>query len=211
VARAGSGGAGQAPSGSSAIEQWQDEGGANISESAYRGWPQSESGYPTMDDAPAAPHMIVPNDSSIRSSLPRQNSSWSQSSTFSVADAPAHNKFGQDSFPASAPQPQFDDTVYASPPYTQQQQHQQQQPTHTSYYPNSTYINSPPPVPPPSAPANPPNRQSFTRTLVGPLSANACRLNDEHRKPGIFFLFQDLSVRTEGTYTSPQHRQFQYS
>jgi len=35
---------------------------------------------------------------------------------------------------------------------------------------------------------------------VGPLSANACRLDDEHRKPGIFFLFQDLSVRTEGTF-----------
>jgi hypothetical protein len=25
-------------------------------------------------------------------------------------------------------------------------------------------------------------------------------LLDEHRKPGIFFLFQDLSVRTEGTF-----------
>lgn len=41
-------------------------------------------------------------------------------------------------------------------------------------------------------------QQTYTRTLVGPLSANACRLLDEHRKPGIFFLFQDLSVRTEG-------------
>jgi hypothetical protein len=41
-------------------------------------------------------------------------------------------------------------------------------------------------------------RHAYTRTLVGPLSANACRLMDEHRKPGIFFLFQDLSVRTEG-------------
>lgn len=39
---------------------------------------------------------------------------------------------------------------------------------------------------------------NYTRTLVGPLSANACRLLDEHRKEGIFFLFQDLSVRTEG-------------
>jgi hypothetical protein len=39
----------------------------------------------------------------------------------------------------------------------------------------------------------------YTRTLVGPLSANACRLLDEHRKPGVFFLFQDLSIRTEGT------------
>ncbi|PAV21332.1 developmental regulator [Pyrrhoderma noxium] len=43
-------------------------------------------------------------------------------------------------------------------------------------------------------------RHSYTRTLVGPLSANAARLNDEHRKPGIFFLFQDLSIRTEGTF-----------
>ncbi|KAF8639940.1 hypothetical protein AX17_001190 [Amanita inopinata Kibby_2008] len=52
---------------------------------------------------------------------------------------------------------------------------------------------------------NPPSsahtvRHSYTRTLVGPLSANACRLLDEHRKPGMFFLFQDLSVRTEGTF-----------
>ncbi|KAF9569270.1 hypothetical protein CPC08DRAFT_732033 [Agrocybe pediades] len=45
-----------------------------------------------------------------------------------------------------------------------------------------------------------PPRLTYTRTLVGPLSANACRLLDEHRKPGIFFLFQDLSVRTEGTF-----------
>ncbi|PFH51308.1 hypothetical protein AMATHDRAFT_75034 [Amanita thiersii Skay4041] len=44
------------------------------------------------------------------------------------------------------------------------------------------------------------SRHIYTRTLVGPLSANACRLLDEHRKPGIFFLFQDLSVRTEGTF-----------
>ncbi|KAJ7572560.1 velvet factor [Mycena floridula] len=41
---------------------------------------------------------------------------------------------------------------------------------------------------------------TYTRTLVGPLSANATRLMDEHRKPGIFFLFQDLSVRTEGNF-----------
>jgi len=32
------------------------------------------------------------------------------------------------------------------------------------------------------------------------LSANACRLLDEHRKPGVFFLFQDLSIRTEGRF-----------
>ncbi|KAK7470354.1 hypothetical protein VKT23_001782 [Stygiomarasmius scandens] len=43
-------------------------------------------------------------------------------------------------------------------------------------------------------------RHTYTRTLVGPLSANATKLLDEHRKSGIFFLFQDLSVRTEGTF-----------
>lgn len=41
-------------------------------------------------------------------------------------------------------------------------------------------------------------RHTYTRTLVGPLSSNATRLQDEHRKAGIFFLFQDLSIRTEG-------------
>lgn len=39
---------------------------------------------------------------------------------------------------------------------------------------------------------------SYTRTLVGPLSANAARLYDDKKQVGIFFTFQDLSVRTEG-------------
>jgi Velvet factor len=78
------------------------------------------------------------------------------------------------------------------------------QPVHVSGAPYP-----PPPVPSyPSAHSSsgtttpqstiPRNLNTYTRTLVGPLSANACRLLDEHRKPGIFFLFQDLSVRTEG-------------
>ncbi|KAK0491321.1 velvet factor [Armillaria novae-zelandiae] len=67
-------------------------------------------------------------------------------------------------------------------------------PTPTS--PSITKEKRPPPTP--SIPPLP--RHTYTRTLVGPLSANATRLLDEHRKPGIFFLFQDLSVRTEGTF-----------
>jgi hypothetical protein len=105
-----------------------------------------------------------------------------------ASETPSQNRYGQDSFPVSAPPSQFDDTVYASTPYTQHS-------PHASYYPNSNYVNSPPPPPSTNLPNS---RQSYTRTLVGPLSANACRLKDEHRKPGIFFLFQDLSVRTEG-------------
>lgn len=44
------------------------------------------------------------------------------------------------------------------------------------------------------------DKSDYTRTLVGPLTANAARLLDDKKQPGIFFTFQDLSVRTEGTF-----------
>ncbi|PPQ66588.1 hypothetical protein CVT26_009488 [Gymnopilus dilepis] len=82
--------------------------------------------------------------------------------------------------------------VYGHAPYSQGQQ--------TAYvqYPQAA-PGSPGPSHAPAAGQVLP-RHTYTRTLVGPLSANACRLLDEHRKAGIFFLFQDLSVRTEGTF-----------
>lgn len=40
----------------------------------------------------------------------------------------------------------------------------------------------------------------YARTLIGPLAAGAQTLNDDNDEPGIFFLFQDLSVRTEGIF-----------
>jgi hypothetical protein len=40
----------------------------------------------------------------------------------------------------------------------------------------------------------------FTRNLIGALSANAQRLTDPHDKIGIWFVLQDLSVRTEGHF-----------
>jgi len=43
-------------------------------------------------------------------------------------------------------------------------------------------------------------QSDYTRTLVGPLTANAARLTDDKKELGIFFTFQDLSVRTEGTF-----------
>lgn len=55
----------------------------------------------------------------------------------------------------------------------------------------------------PSSGARPKEDKSdYTRTLVGPLTANAARLLDDKKQPGIFFTFQDLSVRTEGTELS---------
>ncbi|KAF8622095.1 hypothetical protein AX15_007234 [Amanita polypyramis BW_CC] len=97
-------------------------------------------------------------------------------------------------------------------------QHHDEYPTeHTMYAPGpqtlqTSILQVPPPPPTPAqqnassptsphtAPPPPPRQYTYTRTLVGPLSANACRLMDEHRKWDIFFLFQDLSVRTEGMF-----------
>lgn len=45
----------------------------------------------------------------------------------------------------------------------------------------------------------------FTRNLIGSLAASAFRLTDNNDKIGIWFVLQDLSVRTEGNfrYVSP--------
>jgi len=40
----------------------------------------------------------------------------------------------------------------------------------------------------------------FTRNLIGSLSASAFRLTDPQDKIGIWFILQDLSVRTEGNF-----------
>lgn len=40
----------------------------------------------------------------------------------------------------------------------------------------------------------------FTRNLIGSLSASAFKLVDPQNKIGVWFILQDLSVRTEGTF-----------
>lgn len=40
----------------------------------------------------------------------------------------------------------------------------------------------------------------FTRNLIGSLSASAFRLTDPANKIGVWFILQDLSVRTEGHF-----------
>jgi len=40
----------------------------------------------------------------------------------------------------------------------------------------------------------------FTRNLIGSLTASAFRLTDPDNKIGIWFVLQDLSVRTEGSF-----------
>ena len=45
-----------------------------------------------------------------------------------------------------------------------------------------------------------PMSSNHTRNLIGMNAVNACRLNDTKNKPGLWFVLQDLSVRTEGTF-----------
>lgn len=40
----------------------------------------------------------------------------------------------------------------------------------------------------------------FTRNLIGSLAASAFRLSDTGDRIGIWFVLQDLSVRTEGPF-----------
>jgi len=50
------------------------------------------------------------------------------------------------------------------------------------------------PVPMPST------TQNHTRNLIGMNAVNACRLDDPDGNAGFWFVLQDLSVRTEGTF-----------
>lgn len=68
------------------------------------------------------------------------------------------------------------------------------------YYPPGGHMQHPnlsPAVPQPSVAAP---GGMFTRNLIGSLSASAFRLTDPDNKIGVWFILQDLSVRTEGTF-----------
>jgi Velvet factor len=168
--------------------------------SAYRAW-NTDGTFTAMENT--SPHSAFSSpavDSSLRG-LPGgqisphtggEGTQWSQSPSSSVADPTVAERYVSESF---SPSCQFDNSMYASASYAQQQS--QSQHYHGNYSQNASAQNTPPTSGIPPLP-----RHTYTRTLVGPLSSNACRLHDEHRKPGIFFLFQDLSVRTEGMYST---------
>lgn len=58
------------------------------------------------------------------------------------------------------------------------------------------------PMPMPMAVAPPPSSATgmFTRNLIGSLTVNAFKLSDTENKVGFWFVLQDLSVRTEGSF-----------
>ena len=44
-------------------------------------------------------------------------------------------------------------------------------------------------------------KPNYVKNLIGSSYSNAYHLYDENQTPGIYFIFQDLSVRTEGSFT----------
>lgn len=67
------------------------------------------------------------------------------------------------------------------------------------YYPSGGHL--PPANLSPATPVQPvASGGMYTRNLIGSLSASAFRLTDPDNKIGVWFILQDLSVRTEGTF-----------
>jgi hypothetical protein len=141
----------------------------------YRAWTTNTAYAPVPS---YTSHELDPALQSPSSSGTRDNS-WTQSNNFNMNPLP---------------NTELEQGNYETAPYHSEAN----QPTYTQY--PLSIPGSPPPMLVTPATLPPLPRHTYTRTLVGPLSANACRLLDEHRKPGIFFLFQDLSVRTEGQF-----------
>ena len=141
----------------------------------YRAW-TTDTAYapvPSYASQELDPALQAPSSSGTR------DNSWTQSNNFNMNPLP---------------NTELEQGSYETAPYHSEAL----QPTYTQYPPSIPGSPHPMLVTPAAVPPLP--RHTYTRTLVGPLSANACRLLDEHRKPGIFFLFQDLSVRTEGQF-----------
>jgi hypothetical protein len=175
-----------------AVDHWQPEGSIREDAQAmtYRGWETDTTYHPVANEHPN--NSFSPDPRSVPGSQTSPHSSndghqWSQP----VQDPSLASRYAQEPYSQPGLGNNFDGSIYASASYAQHQ-------TQSQYYAGnfSPSQNTSPPLQ--SIPPLP--RHSYTRTLVGPLSANACRLLDEHRKPGVFFLFQDLSVRTEGEY-----------
>ncbi|KZT71449.1 hypothetical protein DAEQUDRAFT_687309 [Daedalea quercina L-15889] len=178
-------------SGAGTGEGWhiENQGRDDAGGMGYRAWPPDAS-YPPMDNngvtrpSGAIDPPLRASHASASSSDVRENS-YPQESYHPIGQTGAAQPLENSAYPsASYPAPQ-----HQHPPPSQAHQP-------PSHYHETPYTQDP--TPPSTIPPLP--RHTYTRTLVGPLCANACRLLDEHRTAGIFFLFQDLSIRTEGTF-----------
>lgn len=165
-------------------EQWSTN-GAEPDMLAYRNWGTdgySAQHYATTQTDPSP--RTNQHDNREQPAWPQQHDEYTPS-----AEHPVYNSGAFTSSPQTLQTP----ASQAPPP----QPYYPQTPTQQTASPTSSAQTVAVFAPPPPSRAH-----TYTRTLVGPLSANACRLMDENHKWGIFFLFQDLSVRTEGPHLS---------
>ncbi|KAH9833721.1 velvet factor-domain-containing protein [Rhodofomes roseus] len=179
-------------SGTGTGEGWhlENQGREDAGGMGYRTWPPDASYPPIDNNGVARPPGAI--ESSLRASHASASSSEVRENSYPQEP---YNPIGQ-----TGAAPSLEGSAYAAAPYPSQP-HQQPPPPSQAHQPSSQYHEAPyaqDPTPPSAMPPLP--RHTYTRTLVGPLCANACRLLDEHRTPGIFFLFQDLSIRTEGSF-----------
>lgn len=133
--------------------------------------------------------------------------------SISTASSASYGPSGQQSYPVAYPsssssyaaaapspqQPHQQQPYPVHPQYTQQQHPQDQQ--HPYYHPQY-YGGGYAPVlaPQPVVAAQHQAPGSLTRNLIGSVCASAFRLTDPGNKLGIWFILQDLSVRTEGSF-----------
>ncbi|KAB8273007.1 velvet factor-domain-containing protein [Aspergillus minisclerotigenes] len=114
--------------------------------------------------------------------------------------SPTYAQYPQNAYGQPVPYPQMNSYYPGNPqlqyqnPYGASPQTSYYQP----YYPTGGHMpqaNISPAQPVSTGPGG-----MFTRNLIGSLSASAFRLTDPDNKIGVWFILQDLSVRTEGVF-----------
>lgn len=108
--------------------------------------------------------------------------------------SPTYPGYNQSQYPVGYP-PQMNN-YYGGQQVAYQNQYGQPV-TYPQYYSGGQM---PPSMSPAAQPVSGGPGGMFTRNLIGSLSASAFRLTDPDNKIGVWFILQDLSVRTEGTF-----------
>jgi len=115
------------------------------------------------------------------------------------AHSSMHTQISYPGYPPPPPTPpsQLPQQNYYQPP-------QQQHPGGPGYYQSihgslPASVQQQPPPPPQQQTQQTPSGM-FTRNLIGSLTASAFKLTDPDNKIGVWFILQDLSVRTEGSF-----------
>ncbi|PYH49918.1 velvet factor family protein [Aspergillus saccharolyticus JOP 1030-1] len=113
--------------------------------------------------------------------------------------SPSYPPYAQNAYGQPVPYPHMNN-YYPGNPQLQYQNPYAANPQAQGYYPYYQGGHMPPAAMSPSQPVAAGTGGMFTRNLIGSLSASAFRLTDPENKIGVWFILQDLSVRTEGSF-----------